>query len=247
MGYSIVTSPFSFISFDGEDIVSGCGYPAFRMCLPVINDDDIAFQFWIVTDTKAEADALCDKANAQVTVGLVHDCIDANYAVQFSGKPARSRLNDNTVCFDWSYLPNFGQYISVDSCFYIRVKVMGTTSFCSNCFVRKLSDCYSAVLAYSNDDDAFGFSYCGGDVIGASTDTPCVPLFVPFSNQSTLAIGYSTSLQDKYGPIPNVTVWLYNGLGELVNSGLQVKFDTYPATLISIDLGGPASGVVKIS
>lgn len=247
MSLSILTSKFSFYSFDSEDTFVNCGFPNFGMCLPVFADNDVAFQFKIVASSKVEADILCDLANNLVQIGIIRNCNDTGFLQTYSQKTERYRVNDNTVLYNWTAgLPNFEAVVQINQCFHIKVVVNGT-AFCSNCLQRVGESCYSAVLDYNNNDDAFDFDYCGGSLVGSSTDVTCEPTFVPFTNLTTLAIPYTASLSDKYGSIPTVTVWIYNLSGELVNMGTEVTFDSFPPSIINFDFGGLASGVIKIN
>jgi hypothetical protein len=103
-------------------------------------------------------------------------------------------------------------------------------------------------LDYGNEDNAFGFSYCAGanQSIDGGGDT-CDPTFIQFTNQLTLAIPYTAAMQAKYGVAPTVSVWIYDGTGTLIDAGLQITLDAFPPTQIDIDLGGSASGFVKIN
>lgn len=103
-------------------------------------------------------------------------------------------------------------------------------------------------MEYGNDEDAFGFKYCnGGDLPGETTPTlDCSPTIVTFVSVATLAIPYTALLQAKYGDFPTVQVWIYDGTGQLLNMGITAAFDTYPPTMINLDMGGISSGIVVI-
>jgi hypothetical protein len=49
-----------------------------------------------------------------------------------------------------------------------------------------------------------------------------------------------------YGDFPTVQVWIYDGTGQLLNMAITAAFDTYPPTMINLDFGGVASGIVVI-
>jgi hypothetical protein len=76
----------------------------------------------------------------------------------------------------------------------------------------------------------------------------CNPLIVPFFNASSTSIAYGPSLQSQFGLAPNVSVNYWDGT-QYVNAGIttQVKFDTYPVTVITVDHGGSNTGIIKIS
>ena len=69
---------------------------------------------------------------------------------------------------------------------------------------------------------------------------------VPFTSVATLDIPYTSDMQLKYGDVPTVQTWIYDGLGRLVFMGISASFDANPVTLISLDFGGIASGIVVI-
>jgi hypothetical protein len=43
-----------------------------------------------------------------------------------------------------------------------------------------------------------------------------------------------------------VQAWVYDGMGQLVNMGITIAFDTYPTTVINLDFGGVSTGIVII-
>lgn len=211
--------------------------------------DDVHFQFIAVTDTEEEADDLCDLTNDLVEIGIVESCGDSfliNFKVDFNLKPQRFRIAPKQVLYNWQEgLPSFNTVIPIGGCFMIKV-VIDIYSFCSVCFQRIGDPCHTSVLEYGNDENAFGFNYCnseGEDIDGADD---CDPTIIQFTNQETLTIPYTASLQAKYGNMPSVQVWIYDDNGELVNMGIRVAFDAYPPTEIRADLGGPGSGILKI-
>ena len=74
----------------------------------------------------------------------------------------------------------------------------------------------------------------------------CYPTVVPFTSVATLDIPYTSQMALKYGDVPTVQTWIYDGLGRLVFMGISASFDANPVTLISLDFGGVASGIVVI-
>ena len=247
MAITIKSGKFSFIQFGLTDEISNCDEGTIINCLPVYADNDIAFQFKLITSTPEEAALLCDLTNSHLEIGITDQCAD-DFLMIFSGKTGRYKVNDNTFLYYWSGLPGFSSVISVGECFRIKIRVNGSTTFCSNCLSRIGDACHTAVLDYSNDDDAFDFDYCGGSLIGESSDVVCEPTIVEFTNKATLIIPYTTSLQDMYGPIPTIQVWISDPItGDLVDMGIRVSFDTFPPSLLKFDFGGTSSGIIKIS
>lgn len=247
MPYHIETSRFSFIQFSEVDTVGNCNFADMEMCLPAYADDDVWFQFVVAADTQAEAEDLC-AGEVDIALGLVQQCSDG-FLLPFAQSPVRYRLSPTRVGYVWPHgIPAFQAYIDVGECFHIKIMV-GAQSFCTNCFQRIGDDCHTSVLEYSNEDNAFGYFYCGGgdfDSGGGRGDGACEPLEIPFVHQSTMTIPWTAYLMDRYGATPSVEVWVRDENGDLIKPGVVVKMDDYPPTQISIDFGGDASGVVKI-
>lgn len=254
MALTIINSTHSFIRFNETAPEPHCIWGDVDFCLPVFDQEDIYFQFVIQGDA-GEIDSLCTQDASEIVVALVNEC-DGDVLLTFSEKPQRYRLSDTQVLYNWSHgLPNFSSVISVNSCFRIQItvtEVYGYSSanvFCSNCFERIAEECFTSVIEYGNDEDAFGFKYCyGGDIEGdpSAPRTDCDPTIVQFIGVPTLSIPYTAGLQSKYGVYPTVQAWVYDGSGQLVNMGITITFDTYPPTLINLDFGGVATGIVII-
>lgn len=255
MAYRIISPQNSFIQFDnGSDEATSCNFRTIPFCIPFYAEDDVKFQFVVEADTEEEADLLCDRTNDSAIVGIIRECEDIlslvdGFVHSFDDRPERFRLSPLQVLYNWSHsFDGIFDEIEVGECFYIGAVIGGTTGFCSNCLQRISSDCHTSVVEYGNDEDAFGFKYCSSGQIESDTDTgACEPMFVTFVNQSTLVIPYTTSMQDKYGDVPTLKVWIYDTTGELVNMNVRQAFDTYPPTELRFDFGGSASGVIKIS
>lgn len=76
----------------------------------------------------------------------------------------------------------------------------------------------------------------------------CNPTIVPFFNATSTTIGYGPSMVLQYGQAPKVDVLYWDGT-QYIGAGImtQIKFDTYPVTVITVDHGGgPATGLIKI-
>jgi len=249
MALHIVSPKNSFIQFAESDSITGCGVESFSLCLPVLNDDDIAFQFIIQADTSGEADILCDRANDQLTIGICLDCSE-DTILDFSGLTSRSRISPTQVLFNWSHgVPGFQTVISHAECFHIKIKTSQyaeTYEWCSNCLQRITDGCFTSVVDYTGADNQFGFDYCGGAAVTDSEET-CEPTIINFTNETSLNIPYTAQLQAKYGDVPTVQTWIYNEAGELQQMGIREAFDGFPPTTIKIGLGDVSSGIVKIS
>lgn len=254
MAIDIISPINSFIRFNEDVPTALCIWGTVNFCLPVFEAEDVYFQF-VIEGTEADIDSLCTQDASEITVALGNEC-GGSAILTFAEKPERSRLSLTQVLYNWSHgLPNFTSVISVGECFRISLTVNATPygypeeidTYCSNCFERIGDDCFTSVIEYGNDEDVFGFKYClGGGIPGDNTEITCEPTIVTFVGVATLNIPYTALLQDKYGDFPTVQVWIYDGTGQLVNMGITAAFDTYPPTMISLDFGGSASGIVVI-
>lgn len=238
----IVTPASSFIRFDGENIVSHCIHGEFKACLPVYAEADISFQFVVQADTIEEADALCLPGESGIQIGIVRDCEQEGFDVEFDELPERYRISDLQVLYNWPHgVPGMIGEIDAEECFYIRV-VVDNVNYCTNCFRRIPDDCFSSVIEYGNDENFGGFNYCNGEGVDEATLT-CSPEIITFTNKETLTIPYTAALQAKFGTVPTVQVWIYID-GVLTNVGVVASFDNMPPSFVNIDFGGTSSGVV---
>lgn len=249
MAISIVNFPNSFVRFSedpGPDNV--CGWDDLQFNLPVYAQDDVSFQVVVQASTEAEADELCQPDASEVEVSLVDDCNTAPGLIDFAEKPTRFRLSPTQLLYNWQNgFPGWPGPIVENQCFQVRLLLNGLP-FCSNNFERILDPCFTSVLEFGNEEDAFGFKYCyGGAIPGGSTeDTDCEPTIIQFINQSTLVIPYTALLESKYGQVPTIQTWIYDSNNELTNMGIQAKFDAFPPTQLLFDFGGPATGIIVI-
>lgn len=245
MAYTITAPKFSFLQFSESNFIESLSHPDALSCLPIYEYTDLAFQV-IIKGTEAEADNLCGLGSSLVRIGIVKDCGE-DFLVEFSDTPQLFKLSTTEVLMNWPHgLPGFDEAIRVNECFLVKLLVDGTP-FCSTCLTRIRSDRYTSVIEYGSEENSFGFNYCGGVLVGEQEVADCTPIEVQFFNQSIVNIPYTASLRDKFGDMPSVKVWIYNTSGELQDMGVQVTMDGYPPNNISIDMGGPASGIIKIS
>jgi hypothetical protein len=254
MALSIISPQHSFVRFGESTPDPLCIWGNINFCLPIYAEDDWYFQF-VVQGTETEIDSLCTQTGEEISVSLVSDC-DGEPLITFTELPERFRLSATQVLYNWNRgFPAFDTVVAIGECFKVQVIVTGgaygyeeSITKCSNCFERIASDCFTSVVEYGNDEDAFGFKYCyGGNIPGSNDSTiDCDPTIVTFVSVATLSIPYTALLSDKYGEFPTVQVWIYDGTGQLINMGITAAFDTYPPNMINLDFGGPASGIVVI-
>lgn len=245
MGYSILTPTNSFVRFDDEPVVNHCIHGEFKDCLPVYADDDVAFQFVVQADTEEEAAALCQIGESGIQIGLVSDCLQEGFDVEFDEQPERFKISPLQVLYNWPHgFPGMVTTYEAGECFRVKV-VVGETQGCSNCFQRIPDDCFTSVIEYGNDENFAGFNYCNSGQAVDPSEISCKPTIFQFVDKSTQTIPYTTGLKDMYGDFPTVQVWIYDGSG-LVNMGITASFDTYPPNQIFFDFGGPATGIIVI-
>lgn len=259
MGVSILAPSGSFVQFTSMTRQHPV-YGPVNMNLPVYNDDDVAFQFVIETDTAEEADEISGIGVNALTIGLVSATLYEPLLIEFSEEPERYRISPTQILYNWTHgFPQFSEVIGVGECFKVRVEVEldGTSHyFTSNSFERIGDDAFTSVIEYGNEDNAYGFNYCaagpvqqlveGDDQAVVVDQLTCDPTRITFTNKATLEIPYTAALRDAYGDLPTVQAWIYDESGELVNAGIQIKMDSVPPTVLSFDFGGAASGVIII-
>lgn len=245
MAITIISPVNSFIRFGEASQPPLCMWGSIDFCLPVFEDSDIAFQ-WVASGTQEEVDAICAQPGTEVVVSIVDDCEGENL-LTFTEKPQRFRLSDTQVLYNWPHgVTGFTTVVDINKCFRIRL-AYGEVTYCSNCFERVKDACYTSVLEYGNDEDAFGFKYCyGGDITSPPAVDSCDPTIVTFVGVGTLQMPYTAGLRSQYGDVPTVQVWISNDLGQLVNTGITVVFDGYPVTMLNFDFGGISSGIIVI-
>jgi hypothetical protein len=259
MAITITHPKFSFVRLNETEDFDGCLVDGISYCLPVAKEDDVWFQFVAVAETAEEANQLCDAEDDLVTVGLINgddDCLD-DFVVNFKTagyKPERIRLSETQVLYNWKHgFPDYDDTYAVGDCFKIKIKIVtedGDIVACSNCFERVTEDCYTSVVDYGSEQNIFDFNYCGsGNLVEVEEGAECVePQIISFENETALDIPYTAAMQDKYGTVPSVELWVFDeDTNEYVEAVVRVGFDAYPPTRILADLGGTATGFLKIS
>jgi hypothetical protein len=75
----------------------------------------------------------------------------------------------------------------------------------------------------------------------------CPSQVTTFSNALSTTIAYSPAMQSQYGAAPKVTVLYWDGT-QYVAAGIftSIAFTGFPVTQITVDHGGPATGMVRI-
>lgn len=255
-----VRSPrFSFVQFATADYgyvaetYDTCYPGVVQFCLPVYAYDDVAFQFIVETDTVEEADELCSLSEQKVKLSLLREC-GGEKIIDFHANgyfPTRVRISERQVLYNWEHgLPGFDIEFEIEDCMYVQVEVemdAGTVTACSNCFQRIAQDCFTSVMEYGAEQNIFGFNYCGSGAMFEDEQETCEePTLVSFTNATEIDYAYTDEMREKYGDVPTVEIWILQG-SEYVQTMIRAGFDAYPPTRIIADLGGEATGFMKIS
>lgn len=255
MAIALIHPPASFVQFmvPPED---HCIFGTIDPPLPVVYSSDVAFQIVLQAGSEGEANAVY---NDTVNFGLVREYGDTVYALQFPNTAVRSKLAPTQILYNWGAgFPGFDAVFDVGECFRVMVELNGQ-HWWSKLFKRIAVDdevCFSSVIGYSNDSGGFGFFGCGPTTAGGTTgdggdpideEGNCIPMMVEIVNEATKTIPITQSMRDAYSELPSVQIWLTNPEGVLQNMGISAQFlGGYPPDRIYVDLGGPASGWVRI-
>lgn len=229
-----------------------CTFPDVSFCLPVYAYDDIAFQF-ILTGTSAEMNELCSLGDPdKVEVGLVRDCGD-DFDINFNAaylRPTRVRTSETEVLYKWEHgFPSFDTEYAISECFKVKVVAhmdSGDVAACSNCFQRIGADCFTSVLEYGAEQNIFGFNYCDSGAMFEEEEECEDPFIYQFTNAETIDLEYTDEMRTQFGDVPTVEVWIWDGT-QYSKPFIQIGFDAYPITRILANLGGAATGFLKIS
>lgn len=253
---SLVSPPASFVRFN-QAPEDHCIHGVIDLPLPVVYSNDVAFQIVLRGSTEGEANAVY---GATVNFGLVYEYGDTVPLITFPNTSVRSKISPTEILFNWGAgFPGFTSVIAPGECFRVMIELSGSRWW-SNPFKRiAVGDdtCWSSVVAYSNDTGGFGFFGCGpaggvgtwpdGEDPPVDEDGNCIPMYVEFENVPNVGVPITAEMAAKYGDLPSVQVWLYDSNGILTNMGIQAQFlGGFPPTSIYVDLGGPASGVIRI-
>lgn len=244
----LATAAYGFV----PETYETCNFPNVGFCLPVYAQDDIAFQF-VLVGTESEMNELCQLGDPdKVEIGLVRDCGD-DFDINFNAsylRPTKSRISATQVLYKWEEgFPGFDLEYEIGDCFYVKVVAhmdSGDVSACSNCFQRIGADCFTSVVEYGSDQNIFGFNYCDSGEMFEETETCEEPYILQFTNTLNIDIPYTEELRTKFGDVPTVEIWIFDGT-QYSKAFIQDGFDAYPPTRIIADLGGLATGFIKIS
>ena len=168
--FYIVSPKYSFINFNIADTSEKCCMGDNIFCLPVVNDDDIIFQFNLNFDTLANTNHAWSAPHDVVKLSLL-DVTGAelhNWTTTDSLYFEKYRTGLTSITYIWrNGLTGLADLIACDKCFSLHVSAdftLGGTAHhkdaTSNCLIRKCNDCFTSVIEYYNDDDYAEFEYC---------------------------------------------------------------------------------------
>lgn len=179
MPFQIISPQHSFIKFDGPFATNNCCEGDETFCLPMIEPDDIAFQFAIVCPTSEDSILVMTQQIDLFALFVLRGSSNAPTDIfgprQISSQIAlgkyfeRFRINDTTIGFCWKEtLAGTINNLDCGECFQFGLTFpINNTSegsfsfgFISNCMKKFCNDCFMSVLEYSSDEDDAGFFYC---------------------------------------------------------------------------------------
>jgi len=157
---------------------TGCCPTDKEYCVPVVENDDLKFQYQINTDTADDDYAIMELNNEDIELLLLEGADNVagtapaatirNYTSQDNLYFEKFRTGETeiTCVFDQSLL-SLETYIALDACFQLAVSIDdGVTSdliFVSNCFKRVAASCFLTLISFRCLEDQFGFRYCNTD------------------------------------------------------------------------------------
>ncbi len=174
--FSIISPKYSFVNFNPQGSVNNCCIGEKEVCLPVVEDNDLVFQFSIVTDTIQDATDVFNSPLSDIQLLLLDvDGITLhNWTVTDNLFFEKYRIGPNKVTYIWrntlqQLTPNdiASSHLQCDQCFSFKIIATATVdsevvtkTALSNCFVVKCNDCYTSIFEYYNDESYADFEYC---------------------------------------------------------------------------------------
>jgi hypothetical protein len=174
--FNIISPKFSFVNFNPQGSVDNCCIGEKEVCLPVVEDNDLVFQFSIVTDTIQDATDVFNSPLSGIQLLLLD--VDGNevhnWTVADNLLFEKYRTGPNKISYLWrntlqQLTPNdiAASHLECDQCFSFKIiatatvnsEVVTKTAF-SNCFVVRCKDCYTTIFEYYNNETYADFEYC---------------------------------------------------------------------------------------
>lgn len=193
MSIAITNPTNSFVRFNEIEPTPQCGREI-GICLPVYAQTDVRFQM-IINVGKNESLNLYARIVSQCS-----EPVPNNYNGFYSGTFTKYLLSSSNHYGD-TYLVVLNllgetelEAIECGECFYIQLvrrttQIIGENDIdiysavgCSNCFYRICDPCFTSVISYRCDEDAFGFDYYhvsgGGNVLAGFYNKIRLPFYL---------------------------------------------------------------------
>jgi hypothetical protein len=165
----IVSPLHSFVDFNPPPNAKECCYGVEIVPLPLVEENDLVFQFAITCQTPLQAEDIMNSNINDVALIIENDLgVDVvNYATQ-NLFFLRYRTGVTEITYVWkNNLVGIKTLVKCDKCFVLKIKAIvsinGTNENLekkSNIFKLKCDGCYTAILQYKNEKDYADFSYC---------------------------------------------------------------------------------------
>ena len=161
----VLTAPrYSFVQID-EQTSEPCSWYG-DTCLPVYNLNDLEFQLFATVTGSDKGLFFALQINGFITTDCsILDNSHANYTAIWTKVTTGAYSNPDIWHGKFVYASNNGfSSLSDQECFYISFIVAPHTEsgfhVCSyTCFKKIVDDCFTSVLGYRNNEDAFYFDY----------------------------------------------------------------------------------------
>jgi hypothetical protein len=148
----------SFLQFGVAETANDC-IDEPKPCLPVMLETDLKFQLVVEFTDASEAAAFVDQVTAMRVYNSAFDELGAGIFKKFY-------YSSTKVLLYWDEPIDFETLeIGCDSCFYLGLTINDGEVLYSNRLCRICDGCYSTVIEYSCDEDAYDFLYCDFDTV----------------------------------------------------------------------------------
>ena len=167
MSVALINPKFSFLQFASAAVLqNACAVP-----LPVIQDDDIKFQFLLkytgpIYSVPDFVNLYAVKPNAVITTAA--QLVAATTADLSAVIPTIKQVKPDTLLISFS-TPLVGLIagLAANECFKFCLSILPDCNtqplyFVSNCFQKSNDIRYTATLDYNCDENAYDFDYCNG-------------------------------------------------------------------------------------
>ena len=170
-----ISSPkYSFVQFNAPASGAPCCDEDSSFCIPVVTESDTYFQFRINCATFAETQDVWNSPIGDMQLVLLKGTGNTpatlaantlrNWTFDDSLQFEKNRTGTTEITYQWRQpFKDVMTLVDCDGCFQlaiINVTPNPQIVVFSNCFTRICEDCFTSVLDYNNEDDAYDFRYC---------------------------------------------------------------------------------------